>query len=206
MTKKVVPIVEGHGEEDAVPILLRKLICEHLQACDIEVDRPIRKKRSELVNPDELARWVRIAAQVAGCVGIVVIFDADDDCAATLGPQLTEFAREHIESIPVYVVLAVREYESWLLASIDSLKGKAGLRQDPELPSGGPESKRDAKGWIERNMIERPYVETLHQAKMTNWLDVNLAAKNSRSFRKLLNDVEDLVERVRDGLPSDERK
>ena len=41
------PIVEGHGEVDALPILLRRLDAEaHVH---VEVGAPIRKRRGQLV-------------------------------------------------------------------------------------------------------------------------------------------------------------
>lgn len=196
MTKTIVPIVEGHGETTAIPVLLRKLLHEHFDVHDVNVDKPIRRTRSELVDPDQLARWVQIAAGTPECIGVVIILDSDNDCPAKLGPQLAEFASAKTD-VPVCVVLAVREFEAWLLASADSIKGKAGLVEHLELPPDGPESKRDAKGWISRNMADKPYAETIHQAKITAWLDVQLASQNSRSFRKLVGDMGDLIRSAR---------
>ena len=47
----LVPIVEGHGEVDAVPILLRRLLERH-GAHYVGVERPIRLPRGRLVNRD----------------------------------------------------------------------------------------------------------------------------------------------------------
>jgi hypothetical protein len=47
------PIVEGHGEVPAVPILLRRLR-DMCGAFGIEVNRPIRATRSQLVREDTL--------------------------------------------------------------------------------------------------------------------------------------------------------
>lgn len=197
MKRKVIPIVEGHGELTAVPTLLRKILHEHHQLWDLQIDRPIRRPRSELGKPDGLNRWITIASKDPCCAGIVVLFDADDDCAAELGPQLREAAQSITDSIPVYVCLAVREYEAWLLASMASLKGRGGLITEPDLPRGGPESIRDAKGWVARNMIPgKTYSETVDQEKLTALLDIQLAYTDSRSFRKLFRDMCDLVERL----------
>ncbi|MCP5522700.1 MAG: hypothetical protein H7A46_14250 [Verrucomicrobiales bacterium] len=44
---KVYPIVEGHGEVEAVPVLLRRLLAE-AQCQHIGVGRPIRRTQSQL--------------------------------------------------------------------------------------------------------------------------------------------------------------
>lgn len=195
--KELWAIVEGHGERDgAVPILLRKLLYHH-QIFDITVPKPIRIQRGKLVKPDEVIRGVSYALTHNACIGIVVVMDADDDCAATKGPLLREVATERAGSIPVYVVFAVREYESWLLASMDSLKGTGRLSATPDLPPGGPESVRNAKGWIRKNLPKNvAYAETTDQPKFTDRINIRLAYENSASFRKLFRDVADLVQRM----------
>jgi hypothetical protein len=48
------PIVEGHGEVSAVPVLLRRLRDE-AAAYRLEVNPPIRKPRSQLTNEQKLS-------------------------------------------------------------------------------------------------------------------------------------------------------
>ena len=111
------PIVEGQGDEAAVPLLLRRLRDE-AQAWELEFGRPHRKRRTQLVKRDSLQSAVRVAALRADCAGILVLFDADDDCPAELAPTLEQWAREAAGAIPCAVVMANREYEAWFLASI----------------------------------------------------------------------------------------
>jgi len=91
-------IVEGHGEREAVPLLVRR-IAESLPT-PVYVDAPpaIRIPRTKLVRVGELERAVtlagmRIAETQPGAGGVLVLIDADDDCAARLGPELLERAR-----------------------------------------------------------------------------------------------------------------
>lgn len=51
------PIVEGYGDVEAVPVLLRRLrdLCG---AYRIDVNRPIRRTRSELAREDTLRKSV----------------------------------------------------------------------------------------------------------------------------------------------------
>ncbi len=195
---KIIPIVEGHGDAMAVPLLLRRLLQEQHEFYYAIVGQAMRGRRSQLVDPEELKRWITLAwRKNKDCGGIFVVFDADDADAKSLGPHLLAHARIVSNGLPVYVVLAVREYEAWLLASIDSLKGKGTIVEAPALPAGGPESVRDAKGWVERNLAEdRPYAETVDQERLTALLDFRLAYAGSESFRRLFADVADLVRQM----------
>ena len=87
------PIVEGQGEEAAVPLLLRRLRDE-AQAWGLEVARPHRRRRTQLVKKDSLQTAVRVAALRQDCAGILVLFDADDDCPKELAPTLEQWAQE----------------------------------------------------------------------------------------------------------------
>lgn len=180
------PIVEGQGDEAAVPLLLRRLRDE-AQAWEIEVARPHRRRRTQLVRKDSLQEAVRVAALRENCVGILVIFDADDDCPAELAPTLETWAREAAGGIPCAVVMPNREYEAWFLASVEALRGKAGVVPEAESHPD-PEAPRDAKAELERRM--RPgtsYSAAVDQAPMTAHVDLQNAYRRCRSFRKLVS-------------------
>ena len=178
------PIVEGQGDEAAVPLLLRRLRDE-AQAWGLEVGRPHRRRRTQLVKKDSLQSAVRVAALQDKCSGILVLFDADDDCPAELAPTLEQWAREAAGQMPCAVVMANREYEAWFLASVEALRGRAGVLPDA-ASHADPEMPRNAKGELERRM--RPgasYSATVDQAAMTAHLDLQSAYRRCRSFRKL---------------------
>ena len=56
------PIVEGHGDVEAVPVLLRRLVDE-AQTWEVGVGRSIRRRRSQLVKKAELQKSVRLAGR-----------------------------------------------------------------------------------------------------------------------------------------------
>jgi hypothetical protein len=146
-------IVEGHGEVEAVPILIRRIAARVDPARSILVKRPLRITRSQLVRARELERAIELAARQLGRQGgILVLIDSDDDCPAELGPQLLDRARKARSDFPIGVVLAKREFEGWFLASAESLRGKRGLPDDLTSPPD-PESIRGAKEWMARHMI-----------------------------------------------------
>lgn len=185
-------VVEGHGEVQAAPVLIRRVMQEMLERYDITVGRPVRMSRSRLGDkfPD-LERQVAFAAADADLV--IVLFDADDDCPAEVGPILLARAEEAARDVPVALVLANREYEAWFLATLPSLRGKCGVASDAEVVEN-PEAIRGAKQRLQRAMASRSYYsETVDQPRMSAALDLALARAESPSFDKLCRDIERLV-------------
>ena len=181
---KIQPVVEGHGEVEAVPILLRRLIDE-AGAWQIGVGRPVRRTRYQLVHEPELARSVRIALEQPDCGAILILFDGDDDCPAELGPRLQRVASQAAGGIPCEVVIAHREYEAWFLAGFDSLRVHKMILDHAATPRD-PERPRDAKGRFETMMRpDTSYVVRVDQPKFTARFDLPGARLRSRSFRKL---------------------
>jgi hypothetical protein len=189
-------VVEGHGDVDAVPVLVRRLVVRIRPEVDLSLPRPVRTSRQRLVKEGELERAVALAANKAGpSGGVLVLIDADDDCPALLGRRLLDRARRRLASHPVSVVLAKREFESWLVAAAPSLGGRRGLRADLEAPED-PESIRDAKGWLaERMPPGRRYRETLDQEALAAVVDID-AAHAAPSFVKFVREVESLVDQL----------
>lgn len=180
------PIVEGQGDEAAVPVLLRRLRDE-AQAWGLDVGRPHRRRRTQLVKRDSLQTAVRVAGLHEDCVGILVLLDADDDCPKELAPMLELWAREAAGNTPCTVVMANREYEAWFLASIEALRGRNSILADA-VSHPDPESPRDAKGELEQRMPPGfSYSPSVDQANLTAHLDLERAYRRCRSFRKLVN-------------------
>jgi len=180
------PIVEGQGDEAAVPLLLRRLRDE-AQAWGLEVGRPHRRRRTQLVKKDSLQSAAQIAALREDCAAILVLFDADDDCPKELAPTLEEWAREAAGGKPCAVVMANREYEAWFLASIEALRGRASILPDA-TSHHEPEVPRDAKGELERRMPRgASYSATVDQPELTAHLDLESAYRGCRSFRRLVS-------------------
>ena len=179
------PIVEGQGDEAAVPLLLRRLRDE-AQAWGLEVGRPHRRRRTQLVKKDSLQSAVRVAALRDDCAGILVLFDADDDCPKELAPTLEQWAQEAGRGKFCAVVMANREYEAWFLASIETLRGNASILPDA-ISHADPEVPRDAKGEIELRMLAgASYSASVDQPALTAHLDLESAYRHCRSFRKLV--------------------
>lgn len=198
MVKAIFPIVEGHGEVEAVPELLRRLARERFQHHYLNVMRPFRLPRGKILRERNLEKavdfGVRKLSEYRSVGAIFVLLDADDDCPAELGPALLRRVRSMRSSLLSSVVIAKCEYESWFLASAISLRGKASVRPDA-VPPPDPEAIRDAKGYLEREifMLNSRYSETVDQVSLTALMNFD-EARRCQSFEKLCRDLGKFLE------------
>jgi hypothetical protein len=180
-------IVEGHGEVEAAPVLVRRVLRVLAPELHPVILRPHRVARGQLVKEAELQRAIEFTARKVGEGGrILVLLDADDDLPCELGPRLLESARKKRPDRAISVVVATREYEAWFLAAAESLSGFRGL---PEGLVAHPsaETVRNAKGWLDRLMPDG-YRETIDQPAFTNQFDL-VAARRMDSFDKLVREI-----------------
>jgi Domain of unknown function (DUF4276) len=189
MPAELACIVEGQGDLEAVPILVRRIAQEQLPGTAVRV-HPFRIPRTKLLKEGELERAVELAARRVGQGGgILILLDSDDDC-----PALLARAARARSDFPVRVVLAHRELEAWFLAGAESLRGRRGLRNDLQSPED-PESIRGAKEWLTHHMPGgQRYVETLDQPALAAVLDL-AASRRADSFDKLWRDIAWLLAR-----------
>jgi hypothetical protein len=165
----IAPIVEGHGEVQALPLLLRRMATGMTRAANLRLNPALRVKVGSFRNDEfYFSKYVELAARKAkqwpnSCV--LILLDCEDDCPAELGPELLKKAKVCRSDVRMVVILAHREYETWFLAAARSLRGTCGLPSDLDPPPD-PESIRDAKGWLSMKMGS-PYIETYHQPRLT---------------------------------------
>ncbi|MEX8059925.1 hypothetical protein [Microbacterium sp. 16-032] len=175
-------VVEGPGDKGALPVLLRKFLHEKAEYREI-LGKPVTLKgKGSATTPGGLEGYVAAAAR-PGCVGVVVLLDADDDASCQLGPELLARA-EAVVGIPVVIVLAERDFEDWIYRSVETLDlgwegdwdatKRGGTVIDSLLPDGG-------------------YQKPVWQPKLTHRMDIELARSRSTSLNRLLNKVDGLV-------------
>jgi hypothetical protein len=198
---KIQPVVEGRGEVGAVPVLIRRLR-DKAEAYELDVNPPIRKRRSELGEESQLRKAVQLALKQEECAGILIVLDSDDDSPAEKGPTIQAWAKDEAGDIPCAVVLAHREFEAWFLASIEALRGTRGIRNEAESHPD-PEAPRDAKGQLEKRMApRRSYSETADQPALTAKFDMAAAYRSCRSFRHVVRAFTDLAVAFGVALPN----
>jgi hypothetical protein len=194
---KVYAIVEGHGEVDApdpatLPAVYQLIhLLLHDQGCNtLFTSRRIPPWRMRSCGdfdvPGKLENTIRAHIKFEDCVAVLVLRDLDDGCAARIGPRTADRIRA-IGDLPfsVIVVCAVREYEAWFLASLETI-------HPGHLYPGDPEGIRAAKGWLTR---EFGYREVRDQSTYTSRISVEHILLNgrSRSFHRLYHGFEQLI-------------
>lgn len=187
----IATVVEGHGEVQAVPVLIRRLAAAADKPQTV-VPTPFRLPRSKFHKEGELERAVAVASRrVTSGGGVLVLLDADDDCPVTLAADLRQRAVAAVGNVAVGVVVADREFEAWFLAALPS------LREHPDVLPIGPavpdaEGVRDAKGALAEHLVDGRYTVTRHQPAFAQVADLSLAER-ARSFRKLQVEINRLL-------------
>lgn len=185
---KIVPIVEGPGEVDAVPSLLGKILAQ-MGRYDIQVALPRNALgRGNLTKPKLLEALIADCSNERGCGAILILMDADKDCPVKLAQNFSRRAQAMGPRHSVVTVIAKCEYEAWFLASLETMPG---LPEGLIYP-GDVEARVGVKGWLDQHFFPpgRAYKPTINQMPMTKRLDTALARERSRSFRRLWHGVE----------------
>lgn len=194
---RIASIVEGHGECEAVPVLIRRIARTLDAALDVAVHPVLRVPGSRLVKQGEIERTVELAARKnAGRGAVLVLLDCDDGCPAQDAPALLKRATSARADLPISVVLAKREYEAWFLAAAESLRGKRGLPLDLVGPPD-PEAIRGAKEWLADQMpTSQTYSESSDQPALTAVFDMSIA-RRADSFDKCYREIVRLLNLLR---------
>ncbi|MHB1841559.1 MAG: DUF4276 family protein [Sulfobacillus sp.] len=188
-------VVEGYGEVESVPILVRKIGLE-LGVPGLEILKPIRCSRDALLNPasQELETKLEVAnRKLQGDRAVLILLDQHNDCAASAAPVLYKRAKASHCHLEVAVIFAVHEYEAWFLAGLESIRGCRGVRQDAEAPTD-PEGVQGAKERL-RSLQDgsRYYSPTVDQPAFTAKMDIAAARGRARSLDKFYREVERLL-------------
>ena len=191
---RVAPIVEGHGDESSIRILLERIWYELLGGEYLDVLQPIRGKRHKLVQAQELGTALDLAVlklqkrRTGEPEMILVLIDADSDLPCSLGPHVVEMGRHYRGDVDLSCVIANVEYETWFVAAAPSLSEHLNLSgSEADLD---PEAARLGKGWIKQRFRSGKYGETVDQPSLTKAMDLALCRAKSPSFDKLCREFE----------------
>jgi hypothetical protein len=182
----IVPIVEGHGEVEAVPRLIHRIYAEFSPGIIPKVNPAIRVKAGSFLNdPDYFQRQISLAASKAAQNNgrVLILLDCEDVCPAILGPDLLSRAIAVRSDIPYSVVLAHREFETWFIAALNSLGGRAGIALGAFAPPDA-EAIRGAKEWLGKQMSQS-YDPIVHQLEFSKHFDLH-QARRIPSFNRLI--------------------
>ncbi len=109
----------------------------------------------------------------------MLLLDADEDCAAQLGPNLDRALSVSAIAAarPVRAVVAVREFETWILGGVATVEVA-----DADALGAAKDRLRAMHG---------RYRETADQARLIAAADLDLVRTRSRSFQKLLKTLDE---------------
>jgi len=220
--KRLVLLGEGQGDEAALPVLVRKLLLERNRDRDFFADKDVIRGASymkwdkEAGRPD-YTKWisrVTLASRRGNLGGVLAVYDGDAPvfpagsktpfCAADAAKVLAQVAAEAGagKTFSLAVVFACKEYESWIIAGIESLTGKrysdgrAALPPGLTFPPGNCEA--HGKKWLEQHCPG--YRPALDQGALTEILDLGVVrAKGLRSFRRFEHALVQLMEAANKG-------
>ena len=197
--RSIIAVVEGHGEENAVPSLIRRILFERFGIYDIGIgESKVTKSKGRLIR--KLEEFIGHAVK-DGCSAILVLVDADEDCPVELASSLARRAAALNAPVPIAVVCAKSEYETWFICSLSDSEGD-GIRQNLGLQSSAvcpenAESIRDAKGWLTNHTRRNHrYSPRTDQDDLTHHIAIDLVREKSRSFRRLCDAVRELADAV----------
>jgi hypothetical protein len=160
--------------------------------------------KGNLTGLDGVESFYRYAAATADA--ILIALDADNDCPLVLGRALAQRVALMGGGKPCAIVVARRQFESWLLSDLGSIAGQV-VRGRVLIPAGtafvaDPEIV-NAKQWlVQHSAPQTTYKETSDQVALAARIDLSAAATGSRSFRRLLTAVRHLVDSYERALPS----
>jgi hypothetical protein len=183
---RLLPIVEGVGDLQAAPLLLRRLLHEVHRRFDVEV-LPAQRRGEWPTVKRNFERYYRAALIEQAPIVWMLDFDCEEcvdhdaERAWALNEAATLDPRGRVE-----IVFMVKEYESIFLWDEESLRlAFPELRSPAELPVD-PELVRDAKGWITSALPKgRAYKPTTDQARLTARIPIQDLLHASPSLKRL---------------------
>jgi hypothetical protein len=217
--QSLVLFVEGEGDQAAASLLVKKLIEKNSLWDHIALDPdPFRVGEVKGLLRENAIGWIKklgAARKRRNFGGVLLLLDGDSKkvskkpfCPLEIGHLLSEHAKKEGagSTFSVTSVFAMKEFESWLIAGVESLAGmllpgerqciKAGVK----APEGDLEkSPRDAKGWLGYNSISG-YKPSRDQELLTKLVSIDLIRqRNMKSFQRLEHALEQMAKAFETG-------
>ena len=192
--RRLQPIVEGHGEIPAVPILIRNILAaqgihdvQSLPAWRYGGYPSVAKKFDGI--------FLAAIKENAPILWVMDFDSKDYDCPVKEAQHLLAKAEALRSGWPIKIAFLVKEYETLFL--IDEA---ATRKVFPDIPAktafpANPKNIRGAKEWLSkaRPSLGSAYKETVHQVKITAHLDLVLLRARSPDFAHLERAVLELA-------------
>ncbi len=180
------PIVEGPGDEKAVPVLIRRIFSELIGCESPKILRPYKLNRGQMVQEHRCRKHLGISQLDTSVDHVILFLDADDECCRDLHKLITSWSATAIYRTSFDVICIEKEFECWLLAGIESLRGIGGIAANARTPSN-VNLIRGAKARINELLPNGiSYSETTDQAAFTARVNLDQIIEKCPSFNRLL--------------------
>jgi len=194
--RRPVLIVEGAGDEAAVPRLLREYCFSH-GIYDFNPSPRVLKnvELPKLRRAGELERYIDYASRYDGDSVFVVLDCEDFEPSEIISEFMSRVERAGFEK-PVATILFKSEFESMYIPCLPLIAEhfpEYDWRLDRLTLEGDCERVRNAKGFISNAMKTRAYKETRDQAKFLTAIDYGRLEEHSASFRRFQNTIQQFV-------------
>jgi hypothetical protein len=226
LPKRLVIFVEGKGDIKAVPALAQRVVND-IGAYDVLLvdHQPFRVRGvSTLVknNCFDWHRWLNAAGLTRANIGAILLvldgdldrvpqtwtphvdrFGSNDFCAYHVAAMLGEEARavRAGDQYSLATAFAMKEFEAWLLAGVESLRGKPLADGRGNVPNDAAcldidvENPPDAKGRLKA--VIPGYDQSLDQGMLAKEVDLQIVHDRCRSFRRFRSAIQQLADAVR---------
>ncbi|MCL2117802.1 MAG: DUF4276 family protein [Planctomycetaceae bacterium] len=210
LLKQLILMLEGQGDEAAVPGLIQRLIERHAGYDALYMGQIYRVNGITKIAKDsgkDFLRYMQMAIKYRDLGAVLLLLDGDAKnnpfdrtkafCAKEVACTLAKIAQEKARAGDVFsfaAVFAVQEFESWILAGHPDFRNEMNGKNVEDAP-------RNAKGKI-KELTGISYRETLNQVPLTQRIEMEPLLTRQprvRSFLRLNNATRELIEAVRTG-------
>jgi hypothetical protein len=186
-------LLEGDGDYEAVPLLVRK-IAQYRNYNDLIIGtKPIKIGDVPcMLKGDKFLRLFEYAFLRDDVDGLIIALDCEDRCALEVIRELYERVALIVERCekPIGIVLFVKEYETMFLMNIEHIAERCksiALNPQAVIGTGNIMARRDAKGSLSLAIVGGSYKPTRDQARLTAAMDIRQCSATYRPLAHFVN-------------------
>jgi hypothetical protein len=194
--RSIAVLLEGDGDYDAIPLLIRNVAAAKTLH-DLRVGtRPIKiGDAHSILKSEKFVRLFEYAITRDDIDAVIVTADCEDFCPVEAVQATYARVRQIAERVgkPFGVAFFCREYETMFLINANHIapRSKSVVIDPAKIP---PETDllnvRNAKGLLKKIIASNTYKETRDQPRLTGAMEIDHCAEHYRPLRHLSNVVE----------------
>jgi hypothetical protein len=194
--RSIALLVEGDGDYQSVPLLVRMLTAARGYFDMMVGTRPIMVGDIQsIMQSDKFPRLFQYAIGRDDIDSVLIVADCEDCCPVDAVKAVYLRTKAIVEQAnkPLGIALFYREYETMFLVNAQHIARRCqSVQIDPTRldPGADLEGIRDAKRALKSIIVNGSYKETRDQARLTGAMDVLHCAANYRPLEHLKNVID----------------